>query len=433
MKIQKLTLEGFRGFKDKTEFELHPNVNVFVGVNGSGKTSVLDAVGMLLNDFMLKILRGKPNGDTHLYLSEPDLNISSEKCKVEMSFKSSNSTVYDIELGYDNAKNYPWGLEHTGKDWLKHFNTILESKNTSIPLIRYFKINQLIPKLNEDQTFIYWNEVSDERIKIYKTAFNLNTDFDTFSKWYIEEENDENRVKVETKDLEYNNPKLAPVREAINLFFNKIDASSLSNLIGDVRGTNGKLSPLAIKKNGKKLNINQLSNGEKQVILYVADIASRLSIANPTLENTNEGEGVVLIDEIDAHLHPAWQRDIIPALTHVFPNVQFLVTTHSPQVLSNVKKECVHIIENFKRVPLTPSTFGADSNMILWDVFGVKKRPKHLQERLSEYYRALEKKSKDEVLKILEKIEEDYGSDRIDIKKARMDFEFEYDEYLPKT
>jgi len=432
MKIQKLTLEGFRGFRKKTEFELHPNVNVFVGVNGSGKTSVLDAVGMLLNDFMLKILRGKPNGDTHLYLSEPDLNISSEKCKVEISFKSSNSTVYNIELEYDNTKNYPWGIEYSGKDWLKYFNTILENKNTSIPLIRYFKINKLIPQLNKDVAFIP-NEVSDERIKIYKTAFNLNTDFETFSKWYINEENDENRVKVETKDLEYSNPKLKPVREAINNFFNKIEASSLSNLIGDVRGTNGKLSPLAIKKNGTKLNINQLSSGEKQVILYVADIASRLSIANPKLENTNEGEGVVLIDEIDTHLHPAWQRDIIPALTHVFPNVQFLVTTHSPQVLSNVKKECVHIIEDFKRVAFTPSIYGADSNMILWDVFGVKKRPKHADERFREYYKTLETEDRDTALKLLKGLQESFGENRLDVQKAKTSFEFEYDEYLPEA
>jgi len=432
MKIQKLTLEGFRGFKDKTDFELHPNVNVFVGVNGSGKTSVLDAVGMLLSRFILQVVKPKSN-DNFLYLSETDINEEEGLNRIIFTFKDSHSKNHVNSINISLRE----GIEishHLSPYWNDLHVELDRDWNYPIPMIRYYRINQIVNSREQEQSFINRKDfISNRTNTYYKTAFNLNTDFNTFANWYINEENDENRVKVETKDLEYNNPKLAPVREAINLFFNKIDASSLSNLIGDVGVANGKLSPLAIKKNGIRLNINQLSSGEKQVILYVADIASRLSIANPRLENTNEGEGVVLIDEIDTHLHPAWQRDIIPALTHVFPNVQFLVTTHSPQVLSNVKKECVHIIENFKRVPLTPSTFGADSNMILWDVFGVKKRPKHLQERLSEYYRALEKKSKDEVLKILERIEEDYGSDRIDIKKARMDFQFEYDEYLPKA
>ena len=74
MKIQKLILEGFRGFKDKTEFELHPNVNVFVGVNGAGKTSVLDAVGLLLEGLSNLYYNENPEK-----ISENDISIDAER------------------------------------------------------------------------------------------------------------------------------------------------------------------------------------------------------------------------------------------------------------------------------------------------------------------------------------------------------------------
>lgn len=66
------------------------------------------------------------------------------------------------------------------------------------------------------------------------------------------------------------------------------------------------------------------------------DLSRRLALANPQLENPCEGEGVVLIDEIDLHLHPSWQRQIVPALKRTFPHVQFIITTNSPQVLGEI-------------------------------------------------------------------------------------------------
>ena len=85
---------------------------------------------------------------------------------------------------------------------------------------------------------------------------------------------------------------------------------------------------LIITKDGLDIDVNQLSAGEKSVILLIADLAMRLTIANPSLENPLEGEGIVLIDEIDLHLHPQWQRNILPALLATFSKCQFIVTTH---------------------------------------------------------------------------------------------------------
>ncbi len=408
MKIQKLTLEGFRGFKDKTEFELDPNVNVFVGVNGSGKTSVLDAVGILAN------------AKEHTTIS--NLSLDSTFLIVSMMFSEEDSK--QIELCIFTKKDDDGDL-------------IIDNDENIL-----VEVNEKKDILSRNNKFIYYetNRSLKELDEIPKTLSKepfFVSNFNHLIEWYVNEENNENREKVRS-NLDYQNPRLMPMRKALKCFFSKLEGNKYANLYVEIHkelNSNNYRPHLFIKKNEKPFKFNNLSDGEKMVVLLVSDIARKLTVnytGNKPEEILNES-AIVLIDEIDLHLHPAWQRDIIPALTHVFPNVQFLVTTHSPQVLSNVKKESVHIIEDFKRVPFTPSIYGADSNMILWDIFGVKKRPKHLQERLREYYRALEKKSKDEVLEILEKIEEDYGADRIDIKKARMDFQFEYDEYFPKA
>jgi predicted ATP-binding protein involved in virulence len=123
-----------------------------------------------------------------------------------------------------------------------------------------------------------------------------------------------------------------------------------------------------IEKGGEKLKIDQLSDGEKMLLLVVSDLARRLSIANPGMEDSLQGNGVVLIDEVDLHLHPQWQREVIPALGKTFPNCQFITTTHSPQVLSNVEKENILILEDYRIVENTPFTYGRDSNSILYDL-----------------------------------------------------------------
>lgn len=84
------------------------------------------------------------------------------------------------------------------------------------------------------------------------------------------------------------------------------------------------------------------------------------------------------------HLHPQWQRSVISSLTQTFPNCQFIVTTHSPQVLSEVKKENVFIIDNYQIVENTPHTYGKDSNSILYELMNVKERPETVQNQIDD-------------------------------------------------
>ncbi|MEW6499462.1 MAG: AAA family ATPase, partial [Cyanobacteriota bacterium] len=182
-------------------------------------------------------------------------------------------------------------------------------------------------------------------------------------------------------------------------------------------------SPLrmTVEKQGQELIVNQLSDGEKCLLAMVGDLARRLALANPTLKNPLQGEGVVLIDEIELHLHPKWQREIIPALTRTFPNCQFIVTTHSPQVISEVKPNGIYILEATSEgvVAKRPeSSFGRDSNRILEDLMGVSARPQEIKDELLELFRLIDKGDLDGARQLRQQIADQIGTDEPEFVRA---------------
>jgi predicted ATP-binding protein involved in virulence len=116
-----------------------------------------------------------------------------------------------------------------------------------------------------------------------------------------------------------------------------------------MRGPFGKVEGrLTIEKDGSPLYLDQLSDGERRLILLVGDVARRMAILNPHLDDPTSSPGVLLADEIDLHLHPGWQRRVMPALRAAFPGVQLIVTTHSPQVLASVPSEAVVMMKRLQ-------------------------------------------------------------------------------------
>ena len=128
------------------------------------------------------------------------------------------------------------------------------------------------------------------------------------------------------------------------------------------------------------------------MIALVADIAFRATKLNPHLgaEASRKTPGIVLIDEVDMHLHPEWQQLVLSGLTEAFPEIQFIVTTHSPQVLTTVPPECIRELVrdgNVLRVVIPEFSLGAESPYVLETIQGVNTRPQHLEivKELNEY------------------------------------------------
>lgn len=427
MKINELSIEGFRGFKDKVEFKLDPQVNVFLGVNGAGKTTVLDAVG---NSLAYLINRAIRQGVIYDEKKLQDINIEKEKIAIDVniSWEDIESTTISSIL---EKNNYNIDSRMTLSLSDKFRNKILEDKK--LPLILYFNKTT---KTKQPAKFTY-----DHRAyKLYKDSFYpKQSSFNALLDWITDETHAENQGKIKRRDFDYKNPTLELFRFFLSVFIKEIDQGQTDyKILLDYPNKENlslnfdanKKAILYIQKGNIEFYFSSLSQGEKEIILMVSEIIRRAIFASLSskMDDVRNIKGIILIDEIEQHLHPKWQRNIIPALTKVFPNIQWFVTTHSPQVLSNLKRENIHLIEDFKVVQGIDPTYGEDSNTILENIFGVKKRPSHAEKHFSKFYRMLEKDAESS-LEVLAELEEVYGKEHLEVKKARLEYEYEYGKY----
>jgi predicted ATP-binding protein involved in virulence len=120
------------------------------------------------------------------------------------------------------------------------------------------------------------------------------------------------------------------------------------------------------------LKLSQLSNGYRNMLALVMDFARRMAQANPNLSDPLQGPGILLIDEIDLHIHPSWQQRIVPDLRKVFPNTQLIVTTHSPEVVTTVQRQQVQVLEDYQVLPCPNPTYGAKTSDVVRSVLGLK-------------------------------------------------------------
>jgi hypothetical protein len=150
-----------------------------------------------------------------------------------------------------------------------------------------------------------------------------------------------------------------------------------------------------VNKRSQPFYLHQLSDGERGLLALVFDLTRRLAIANPESDNPiAEGVALVLIDEIELHLHPKWQRDVLGRLRKVFQNCQFVVTTHSPLVLGEVEARCVRFLEfqDGKVVATTPTeAYGMDANRILLELMGAPVRNKSMEAELRVLFELIDK------------------------------------------
>jgi predicted ATP-binding protein involved in virulence len=440
MRIKRLKMQSFRGIGDLTlEFNA-TSPTVLIGINGTGKSSILDCLAIFLSQFTAYIQNSSSeirffnnedisNGCNKTYneiafllenspeivlnitkinsgdIQEPmtryrDIFKFSLLLKEELRMQQISNSEYQklqpilnsistfIDPGISDTVSsdnnepatissiqYMKGLEST-VDSLRH--QLENSSETNIPLVIYYPVNRAVLDMP-----LEISEISSfKQVDAYNQALTGGRiDFKIFFEWFRNREDLENERRRDNPD--YRDKQLEAVRQAI------------SSLIPNFSNLRVRRSPLrmTVTKDGEELIVNQLSDGEKCLLAMVGDLARRLAIANPGLSDPLQGSGVVLIDEIELHLHPKWQREIIPALTRTFPNCQFIVTTHSPQVISHVKPEGIYILEKTDTGVIAKhpeSSFGRDSNRILEDLMDVSERPQEIKESLLELFRLID-------------------------------------------
>ena len=166
---------------------------------------------------------------------------------------------------------------------------------------------------------------------------------------------------------------------------------------------------LWIDQDSTTIPVRQLSDGERGILALVLDLTRRLAQANPNLTDpVSQAEAVVLIDEIDLHLHPKWQRQIVHKLTKTFPGCQFIATTHSPQVIGEISHACIHIISDGK-VCLPTHSLGVDSSRVLEEIMDAEPRTKKVKKLLSNVSQVIGKEQFDQARGLVEELADYLG------------------------
>ena len=391
-RIKKLSLEGFRSFKKSEMIFPDSNVLLLIGNNGKGKSSILDSIALLLSDFVKRIT--DENGKDNLTIQNTDINIhsSTKRTIIEGAFEAINE-IFSIRL----SNQLEFLKDSSSKNSNKAYTDfIIKMKNVprNFPILVYYKSNRFFKSAKElklDLSSILSSGKTN--VSIYSNAFSSrDMTFEDFQTWFRFEEDIENDQIRRLKDFKLTNPKLEAIRAAIKSFFNNLEDTK--RLFSELRVERvGAKSKFMIKKGSEDFEIAQLSDGEKMLLLLICDIARRLTLANyvqsitqPFNFNFLQGSGIVLIDEIDMHLHPKWQRNVLRALTKTFPNIQFIATTHSPQVLSRVQRESVRVLDDGKILMISSNPIGRDANAILEEIQQVPKRPKEIEILIDSYY-----------------------------------------------
>ena len=378
MKVKRLKMNSFRGISDLTlEFDTD-EPTVFIGINGVGKSSILECLAILLSWLTKRIQTPNSNGRS---FNEEDIKNGCKETHNEITISINDwKVVWSLtKVRKGRSKDTSSNLGDLKKVVDRIHSQLDANSYAALPLAVYYPTNRAVL----DIPLKIRTKHSFEQITAYDEVLTGGQiDFRRFFEWFREREDLENELRLNDSD-QYRDPQLEAVRYAI---------ANLLDGFSNLRVRRAPLLRMTADKQGEELIVNQLSDGEKCLLALAGDLARRLAIANPNPDcNPLEGSGVVLIDEIELHLHPKWQRAIIPNLKKTFPNCQFIITTHSPQVISDLK--WVHLLRStpegiaIERVP----SFGKDSNRILETLMGTPERRQEIKEYLRELFRLIDK------------------------------------------
>lgn len=391
MHIERLQLTSFRGLLS-ADIPLQPGFNLIVGLNGAGKSSLLDAIRILAAQ-ALQGIHGVPNFNLGFELE--DIQHGRDAMQAELSFRwvDGNQYRYAVHKNReamiptaegrlrDQTTDTPDKAELTSLGsggTATAVSSISADRPASLPLLLYFSVARSrathdVQRISKKANPAYIGALASDRGLRLK---------DMADWWRAREAlalEDEHGISAR---------QLAAVRQALQRLMPQftswhVDEDGLRvNKQVSIR----MLDPESITSGTKtieenrQIKISQLSDGERSMIAFVFDLSRRLAQLNERdPEPVANGKGVVLIDEIDLHLHPAWQRQITINLPRVFPGLQFIVTTHSPQVIGETEAGRVVVLREGGGIERQDESLGRDSGWILRHIMETTERNADLQ------------------------------------------------------
>ncbi|WLI10843.1 MULTISPECIES: AAA family ATPase [Pseudomonas] len=445
MEIKKFKLTDVGRFTD-LDIQLAPtakhpsNVTVLVGNNGAGKTTLLKSLAISLSWLVARIRTEKGNGS---HIAEEDVRNGASSASISIAVKDDSLANPNNPDADPEDALFQWTVTRSrqGRKTDAHSSLVDASRladvyrdeltvieKASLPLIAYYPVERSvleIPlKIRTKHTF--------DQLDGYDNSLNRGVDFRRFFEWFREREDSENETGVSSTALSEISEKFGKDSD-IWKTLSQLKASSRDRQLTAVRTAIAAFMPgfsnlrvkrkprlhMAIDKGGATLNVSQLSQGEKSMMALVGDIARRLAMMNQSLENPLHGDGIVLIDEVDLHLHPKWQRSLIRQLSETFPNCQFVLTTHSPLVISDAKDVLCYVLDDGE-LQERDGLYGLDANQVLLSVMDTDVRNSEVQRRLNRLLERLQDGDLDEARKLFSELSLELSDGHLELAKAAL-------------
>lgn len=371
--IQSVEIRDYRAIQS-ADVPLHPQLTMLIGDNATGKTTVLDAIATALWPLVGRYSSSSRYGVTVMesdFRSEEHAAFTGTHFRVPQMLIDLHTTMgrvgshYFLDERYADKPTIKRDHERGPIDWLRD----LIERDETAPILAYYRDNR--GQLHGGRE-TFTRRPQRGRQAAYLAALGARVYFDEVVEWFEDAESAELRDQRE-HGRTFVDTRLASVRAAVE---------SLVPQVSDLRmqGRPPQLTMTLATENQERrlLSVNQLSSGFRTMVALGMDLARRMADLNPHLPDPTQGPGIVLIDEIDLHLHPKWQQLVVNGLLNAFPNVQFVMTTHSPQVLTTLREENIRRLvwhDNTLTFEPVPSTEGAEAGRLLTSVMGVSERP----------------------------------------------------------
>lgn len=331
-KLDSLELYEFRRYRNLS-IEFEPDLTVIIGENGAGKTSIVESIARVLSWFGSRIVKANSNG---LHVLESDINThAKDYAQVVGSFSLNEKTSFEMSM----VKTVAGWAGDISSDLIVSTQLgglyrllVADEENSSVqlPVFAYYAVERASGNYSRVVAEKDVKKFFSSRFNGYKELSGASAKVDSFLARYVELFN-----LAESGGGDYK-AKLQLVKDAIESAVPYINNLSVDRSSGRTE--------VKLDNFGNRIDFSQLSQGQKTLAALVGDLALRMLTLNPAMVNPLHAQGTVLIDEIDLHLHPRLQQTVLLSLTKTFKKVQFIVTTHSPHVLSTVDKRCIRIL-----------------------------------------------------------------------------------------
>lgn len=396
LQLHRIELENFRCFA-QCSLELHPHVTVLVADNGKGKTTLLKAIMLALESVVFALKPSSPAKTIEQKNIRRGIGADGVMAECLPTVVTAHGTANAISVTWERRRTSSKRRLAERVQNIKSLRMAMyldpngeEYDQVDLPVLAYYKATRTAVIADLDGDLI--TDFEEHRLRGYDDCFDPMTTFSRFIEWYGGASE-----FLKSKSVDWKSTNLPRLINAVNESVQVVlGPTEWSGLLWEYDKDPDKTGALVVEhEDGRRLPARSMSDGVRTTIALVADIAYRCCLLNPQfgeLARINT-QGVVLIDEVDLHLHPGWQQQIVPLLRDAFPKVQFVLSTHSPQVLSTVENDSIRVVHLSDGVAeiRTPDyqTRGVESADVLAEIMGIDPVPPVPEARMLSEYRSL--------------------------------------------